>query len=168
MRGALSAFVLLLPLAGCAPRYLSARQGQPSYAPSSDPYASPQAPQTSASYGEREHAAGTAQQAPMDSTQPYQTGKASYYGESFRGRKTASGEPFNPDAFTAAHRSLPFGSWVSVRRLDTGAIVRVRITDRGPFIGGRIIDLSRAAGAVLNILRSGTADVALYVETVSR
>lgn len=93
-----------------------------------------------------------------------QVGVASYYGKKFAGRKTASGERFDPRAFTAAHRTLPFGTWVDVRRVDTGTSVRVRITDRGPFGDDkRVIDLSERAAEQLGMIRDGLADVELRV-----
>lgn len=94
---------------------------------------------------------------------PLETGLASWYGDPFHGRLTASGEVFDKAAMTAAHKSLPFGTLVLVRRLDGGAEVTVRINDRGPFVSGRIIDLSEAAGRVLGLDRTGTARVAIYV-----
>ena len=93
-----------------------------------------------------------------------QEGLASYYGDGFAGRKTASGEPYDPDAFTAAHRSLPFGSVVKVARVDgRGAPVEVRINDRGPFVRGRIIDLSGAAARELDLLHDGVARVSVQL-----
>ena len=74
-----------------------------------------------------------------------QTGVASWYGEPYHGRKAASGEVYDMERLTAAHRAWPFDTWVRVRNLDNGRTVSVRITDRGPFIDKRIIDLSRAA-----------------------
>lgn len=98
------------------------------------------------------------------SSDPLQRGQASWYGEKFRGRKTASGERFDPDAMTAAHRTLKFGTWVEVTRVDTGASVRVRITDRGPFgKATRIIDLSKGAADALGMIKRGVADVELRV-----
>lgn len=88
-------------------------------------------------------------------------GTASYYGKAHHGKRTASGERFNQNALTAAHRTLPFGTRVKVTNLDNGRSVVVRINDRGPFGRGRIIDLSRAAAEQLNMLRSGTAPVRL-------
>lgn len=88
-----------------------------------------------------------------------QEGKASWYGERFRGRSTASGEPFNPDDLTAAHKTLPFGTRVRVVVPKTGRSVVVRINDRGPFIKGRVIDLSRAAAERVGIKRLGVARV---------
>jgi rare lipoprotein A len=95
-----------------------------------------------------------------------QDGNATWYGAAFAGRKTASGEPFNPLALTAAHRTLPFGTWVEVTRVDTGATVRVRITDRGPYgtpSQHRIIDLSRGAAERIGLVKSGVTRVELRV-----
>jgi rare lipoprotein A len=87
-------------------------------------------------------------------------GEASYYGKAFAGRKTASGEVFDPDRFTAAHRSLAFGTVLRVTRIDTKAVVYVRINDRGPFgKARRILDLSTAAADKLDMLRRGIAEV---------
>lgn len=83
------------------------------------------------------------------------TGLASYYGKEFHGRRTASGEPFDMDALTAAHRTLPFGTVVRVTNVRNGKSVRVRINDRGPFIAGRIIDLSYAAAKSIGMLAVG-------------
>jgi len=86
-----------------------------------------------------------------------QVGLASWYTTNFRGRKTASGEVYDPHRRTAAHRSFPFGSRVRVTRLDNGKSVEVQINDRGPFIAGRVIDLSRAAADALGISEKGWA-----------
>jgi rare lipoprotein A len=95
---------------------------------------------------------------------PDQVGLATWYGPRFAGKPTSSGEPFDPRAMTAAHRKLPFGTWVDVRRPDTGLTVRVRINDRGPFGDDRrIIDLSEEAARELGILGAGVARVELYV-----
>lgn len=95
---------------------------------------------------------------------PDQVGLATWYGTSFAGKKTASGERFDPSAMTAAHRKLPFGTWVEVRRVDTGGVVRVRITDRGPWGDDRkIIDLSQAAADKLGVVSVGVAKVELRV-----
>ncbi|MCY1302115.1 rare lipoprotein A [compost metagenome] len=88
-------------------------------------------------------------------------GTASYYGKAHHGKRTASGERFNQNALTAAHRSLPFGTRVKVTNLGNGRSVVVRINDRGPFGRGRIIDVSKAAAERLNMLRTGTARVRL-------
>ena len=88
-------------------------------------------------------------------------GEASYYGPGFEGRKTASGERFDPGRMTAAHRTLPFGSRVRVTVPDTGRSVVVRINDRGPYHGRRVIDLSEAAARELGMHDRGTARVRL-------
>lgn len=88
-----------------------------------------------------------------------QTGLASWYGEAFHGRPTASGEIFDQNALTAAHRALPLRSLARVTRLDTGESVLVRINDRSPFIEGRIIDLSRAAAEALGFIEDGLVEV---------
>lgn len=88
-----------------------------------------------------------------------EVGEASWYGAAYAGRPTASGEPFDPEALTAAHPALPFGTEVTVVNLDNGRHVDVVINDRGPFIADRIIDLSEAAARVLGFLRAGLAQV---------
>ena len=92
-----------------------------------------------------------------------QRGTASWYGPRFNGRRTASGERFDMTEFTAAHRTLPFGTLVRVHSLVNGRDVDVRITDRGPYAGNRIIDLSRAAAEELGMLGMGLKEVVLMV-----
>ncbi|MEO5669734.1 MAG: septal ring lytic transglycosylase RlpA family protein [Ramlibacter sp.] len=87
---------------------------------------------------------------------PTSQGVASWYGPGFHGRKTASGERFDMNALTAAHRTLPFGTLVRVRSLINGLTVDVRINDRGPFLKRRVIDLSKAAAKALGLLAAGT------------
>jgi rare lipoprotein A len=94
-----------------------------------------------------------------------QTGMASWYGPKFHGRHTSSKEVFNMYDLTAAHKSLPFGTYVAVTNLDNGKSVTVRINDRGPFIKGRIIDLSYAAAKTLDMLNSGVALVRIEILT---
>ena len=91
------------------------------------------------------------------------SGRASWYGPKFHGRRTANGEIFNSNDLTAAHPSLPFGTKVRVTNLRNGSSVIVRINDRGPFVKGRIIDVSAAAARVLNMVNSGTASVQLDI-----
>jgi len=93
-----------------------------------------------------------------------QKGVASWYGRPFHGRKTANGERYDMNQHTAAHKSLPFGTWILVKNLDNGRQTRVRINDRGPFKRGRIIDLSRGAAQSLDMIGTGTARVALYLD----
>lgn len=88
-------------------------------------------------------------------------GSASYYAARFDGQRTASGERFDNDDMTAAHRTLPFGSLVRVTNPANGRSVVVRINDRGPFTRGRLIDVSRAAAAELGMVARGHADVEL-------
>ena len=90
-------------------------------------------------------------------------GLASWYGEPYHGRRTASGEVYDMHEMTAAHKTLAFGSVVKVRRRDTGAEVEVRINDRGPFIEGRIIDLSFAAAKRIDLVVDGVAPVKIRV-----
>src|SRR5579864_601804 len=92
-----------------------------------------------------------------------ETGIASWYGVPYHGRPSASGEIFDMEKLTAAHRALPFETWVRVTNLSNGKQVDVRITDRGPFVRGRILDLSMAAARQLDMLRTGTARVRLKV-----
>jgi rare lipoprotein A len=89
------------------------------------------------------------------------SGHASYYGNELAGRRTASGEMFNPSDFTAAHRTVAFGTRVKVTHLGNGREVIVRVNDRGPWGRGRIIDLSYAAAKELGMHSSGTAQVKL-------
>ena len=91
------------------------------------------------------------------------TGMASWYGNEFKGHKTSSGERYDPQGLTAAHRSLPFGTLVRVTVLRNQKSVIVRITNRGPFIKHRIIDVSRAAAIKLDMIHSGVARVRIEV-----
>ena len=90
-------------------------------------------------------------------------GVASYYGQSYQGRTTASGEIYDVNELTAAHRTYPFGTIVRVTRLSNRQSVEVRINDRGPFGGGRIIDLSLAAARKLDMLQDGVAEVEVEI-----
>lgn len=88
---------------------------------------------------------------------------ASWYGEQFSGRKTASGTRFDPRGLTAAHKTLPMGTKIRVTNPRTGASVLVTITDRGPYVGRRELDLSRAAAREVGILTRGVAPVLIEV-----
>lgn len=90
-------------------------------------------------------------------------GTASYYGREFHGRKTASGEIFDMNAMTAAHRTLPFGTIVRVTNLRNGKSAKVRINDRGPFVSGRDIDLSYAAAKAIDLISSGSMKVKIEI-----
>lgn len=92
-----------------------------------------------------------------------ETGVAAYYGKVFQGRHTASGEPYDGEAYTAAHNRLPFGTRLRVTNLDNGKRVELTINDRGPTTPGRIIDVSRRAASDLGFLRQGLTNVQLEV-----
>lgn len=117
-------------------------------------------------------AQSTGPQAPADAVpataataEPVKTtrGKLSYYGRRFEGRLTASGESFDPDALTMAHRSLPFGTRVRVTNRKNGKSVVVRVNDRGPAVRGRIGDVSLAAARRLGMLERGVVEAKLEV-----
>jgi rare lipoprotein A len=96
-------------------------------------------------------------------------GVASYYGDEFAGRSTANGEKYDPDAYTAAHRTLPFGTIIRVTRRSTGEWVLVRVNDRGPYgKRKRILDLSKQAARRLGMLHDGIAKVRAEVLEVGR
>ncbi|WP_262271150.1 MULTISPECIES: septal ring lytic transglycosylase RlpA family protein [Microvirga] len=94
------------------------------------------------------------------SSKVIQSGRASWYGPGFHGRRTASGETFNTNDLTAAHRTLPFGTRVRVVNRQTGKSVVVRINDRGPYAHGRVIDLSKASAQAIGLSGVGSVDVA--------
>jgi rare lipoprotein A len=128
--------VLLAALgAGCASR------------PAPPPPAAPSAPPVAAESG------------------AFEEGVASWYGgkDGFEGKPTASGEIYDGNQMTAAHRTLPLGTWIEVRNLDNGRTARLRVNDRGPFVKGRILDLSRAAADALGVIGPGTAPIRLTV-----
>lgn len=86
-------------------------------------------------------------------------GKASFYSDSFQGKKTANGERYKKGKLTAAHKTLPFGTKVKVINVKNGKTVRVRINDRGPFVAGRIIDLSKKAARKIDLIEQGVGEV---------
>jgi len=96
---------------------------------------------------------------------PYQVGTASWYGSDFVGKPTASGEPYDMYDMTAAHPTLPLGTWVRVTNLRNGRKVYVRINDRGPIVPGRIIDLSYSAAHTLQFAQKGLQRVRLDLVT---
>ncbi len=95
------------------------------------------------------------------------TGTASYYAEAFHGKKTSSGEPFNMNGLTCAHRWLPYNTKLRVTNLANGKSVIVRVNDRGPFKHTRLIDLSKGAAKELDMIRAGTCRVAIEVDVPS-
>ena len=92
-----------------------------------------------------------------------ETGVASWYGHPYHGRRAADGEIYDMEKMTAAHRTLPFGTWVRVTNLENNQTVDVRIIDRGPFARGRILDLSHAAAVSIAMIGPGTAKVKITV-----
>ncbi|MCC7464926.1 MAG: septal ring lytic transglycosylase RlpA family protein [Saprospiraceae bacterium] len=90
-------------------------------------------------------------------------GKASYYADSLHGRKTASGEPYDKNAFTCAHKTLAFGTKIRVTRLDNQKSVVVRVNDRGPFVEGYVTDISRAAAESIGLIREGVTRVKIEI-----
>ena len=90
-------------------------------------------------------------------------GQASYYGDPYHGRTTASGETFDKNKMTAAHRTLPFNTWVRVENQLNGKSVDVKVNDRGPFVPGRVIDLSEGAARKIEMIRSGVVPVRLEI-----
>ncbi|MDR0550158.1 MAG: septal ring lytic transglycosylase RlpA family protein [Deltaproteobacteria bacterium] len=95
-------------------------------------------------------------------------GLASWYGDPFHGRRTASGEIYDKNELSAAHKTLPLRTWVEVKNLKNNKIMYLRINDRGPFIAGRIIDLSQAAAVELGVYRPGTAPVVVTAVPATR
>ncbi|MCP4440963.1 MAG: septal ring lytic transglycosylase RlpA family protein [Aureispira sp.] len=94
---------------------------------------------------------------------PPETGLASYYSDSFHGKKTASGEKYDKNQLTAAHKTLPFGTMIKVTRLDNNKSVVVRINDRGPYIKGRVIEVSKKAADAIDLTKAGVAKVKIEV-----
>jgi rare lipoprotein A len=139
--GSRTVFALALLAAGCS----AATQRASGPPPSSAPGVAKPAPET------------PSRTAPA--ALEVRTGRASWYGRAHEGKPTASGEPFDADAMTAAHRTLPFGTWLLVENVANGRTVRVRVNDRGPVIDGRVLDLSRAAARALGMTGQGVIEV---------
>lgn len=104
-------------------------------------------------------AASSGQRACADAGDYDRNGNASWYGDGYHGKRTASGQTFDMNALTAAHPSLPFGSRIRVTNLKNGRSVVLTVTDRGPFTGGRIVDVSRRAAQKLDFVNAGLAPV---------
>ena len=96
---------------------------------------------------------------PLQQNQYQEIGIASWYGNEFTGRKTANGEIYNPNALTAAHRTLPMPSWIKITNLDNNKAIIARVNDRGPFAKNRIIDVSEKAAELLGFKGNGTTEV---------
>jgi rare lipoprotein A len=142
----LSLLLVMTGIGGCTTQVPPSAPSQPA------PQSPPAAPQSSPV-------------APPQSSTPErfftQTGLASFYGSAHQGKTTAGGKSFDQHDFTAAHRTLPFGTVVRVTDLANGRTVKVEITDRGPHISGRVIDLSSAAARALDMEKSGITRVRL-------
>lgn len=91
------------------------------------------------------------------------TGNASYYAKKFNGRITASGEKFNSNDYTCAHKTLPFNTFLKVTNLGNNKSVIVRVNDRGPYVRGRIVDLSTIAAKEIKMMGNGTAKVSIEI-----
>jgi rare lipoprotein A len=146
-----AAIALCLILSGCATSRPAGPTPQPTAKPATRPEAKPD---------KREP---TPEAKPAPGPSGGQTGEASWYGEPHHGRTTASGEIYDMNQLTAAHRTLPLGTRVLVTNLKNGRSVEVRINDRGPSVDGRIIDLSFAAAKELGAVPSGTIPVRIRV-----
>lgn len=125
-------------------------------------YRPPEAPPSTLRASAEPGSSGHGPAAPPDA-KPLEVGQASWYGLQLAGHPTASGERFEPRQYTAAHRTLAFGTWVEVRRIDTGSTVRVRINDRGPRDPKRVIDLSQKAAEDLGMIKEGVVRVELRI-----
>lgn len=108
-------------------------------------------------------AAASAPAAPAAAAAATENGRLAWYGKKFAGRKTASGEAFNPEALTMAHKTLPFGTLVKVTNPKNGKSVTLRVNDRGPTQADRVGDVSYAAARRLGMLKSGVIDAELTV-----
>jgi len=153
LRLALVSVVSLVTASGCAHRTHTTQPpaGAPTAQPAPVPPPAPSGPTRSA------------ERPPAVPGESVEEGVASWYGIPFNGRRTSNGEIYDMRAFTAAHRTLPFGAVVRVTSLTSGKQTEVRINDRGPFIANRIIDLSRAAAEAIEMIGTGTARVRLEV-----
>jgi rare lipoprotein A len=114
---------------------------------------------TTRQVAKRHHLVDADYPAPVITPQGTEIGVSSWYGPGFHGQLTASGERYDQDAMTAAHRTLPLGTWVQVRNLTNGRLATVRVNDRGPYKVGRVLDLSYAAAQQLAMVGPGTTEV---------
>ena len=154
--------LLLVPLAvaGCG-RAARVAGPPPAVANAPAPPTAPDAP--GAATVPNAPGAATPGQPALDSAAVFEEGQASWYGDPYHGRRAASGEVFDKNKLTAAHRTLAFDTWVRVENQTNGRTVDVRINDRGPFVSGRIIDLSEAAAREIDLIRTGVAPVRVSV-----
>ena len=141
--------------AGCAssPRY----RARPVHRPVEKPGEEKPKPQTGTSKQ------GSASLPGISTKGAYQVGYASYYAHDFNGKPTASGEIFDMNGLTAAHRELPLGTIIRVTNLNNGRSVIVKVNDRGPFVEGRILDLSLGAARRLDMVKDGVVKVKIEI-----
>ncbi|MCD6307758.1 MAG: septal ring lytic transglycosylase RlpA family protein [Candidatus Latescibacteria bacterium] len=152
MKTAEALIVLIVLASACtpSPRYTVGVSGKPGKQPAGGEGAAPASPPVK-----------------TDSYKPPRgtkiRGFASYYAEDFHGKKTSNGEVFDMNGLTAAHKTLPFNTWIEVTNLANGRKVIVRINDRGPFVEGRILDLSLGAAKELHMLDKGVQEVEIEI-----
>ena len=147
------------------PEVVPAATGEPGEPPAPDTMATP-APRPAAAPAKAARVDETPPPAdPVASAEPLvvMEGGASWYSDALAGRRTASGEPYDPGELIAAHRALPFGTRLRVTNLDNDRSVEVRVIDRGPFVDGRVIDLSRSAAQRIGMIRAGHARVRIEI-----
>nr|WP_036496238.1 MULTISPECIES: septal ring lytic transglycosylase RlpA family protein [unclassified Neisseria] len=149
----------VLSLTACAGAQPAADPSPPSAAASAAPKVSVKAEPLHKSANLSYKVAGKRYQPAKKVENFSQTGKASWYGPGFHGKKTSNGERFDMGSLSAAHRTLPIPSYARVTNLANGKSVVVRINDRGPFHGNRVMDVSKAAAQQLGFVRTGTAQV---------
>jgi rare lipoprotein A len=155
MRTALVIALGIVALSGCAHKHTARRVPAP-----------PRPAPSDRSTPTRSTEAARSARTPAVSPDYVETGKASWYGHPYHGRAAANGEIYDMEKMTAAHRTLPFDTWVRVVNLANEKAIDVRITDRGPFVGNRIIDLSHAAAREIGLIGPGTAEVRVEVVSV--
>ena len=162
----LAVAALAVAVAAEAPARADEPNAHPAFAQAFAPYALTEtesriAPETLSAAQSRFDEAPVAGKQGFETPRIIGSGRASYYGSGFSGRRTASGERFNPSELTAAHRTLPFGTRVKVTNQSNGRSVVVRINDRGPFHHSRVIDLSHEAARQIGLVRQGQGQVEL-------
>ena len=170
MKAAIVLALAVALLSGCAKKRTTRRVPPPPRAPASAPPAPPPG-NTRPVEAARTKPAPTPDRKPSPFTPDplyVETGVASWYGHPYHGRIAANGEIYDMEKLTAAHRTLPFDTWVRVVNLSNEKDVEVRITDRGPFIDGRIIDLSHAAAQAIDLIGPGTAQVRVEIISAPR
>lgn len=155
--------IVLVSLTSACARRVQTQTVPPTVAASPDPTPAAEAPEVA----ETRPAAVTLPARPATRIDPASgslaTGGASWYGDPYHGRPTASGEIYDKNKLTAAHRTLPFDTWIRVENELNGRTVDVRVNDRGPFVTGRIVDLSEAAAREIDLIEAGVAPVRVRI-----